>query len=85
MIDMYVCPIDHHGPLELYEAVSEGAEVKDGAFFCVSCNRFFPIVDQIPIMLPDNLRKREDDLDFLAKWNDKLPAKIIKQGMPWHL
>ena len=39
--------------------------VKEGVLFCSRCSRFFPIIDEIPIMLPDELREREKDLQFL--------------------
>jgi hypothetical protein len=35
-------------------------------------------------MLPDVLRERQKDIEFLQKWRDKIPDKVIKQGMPWH-
>ena len=87
MLDILACPIDKHYPLELFEAVSEGQIVKEGALFCSKCSRYYPIIDEIPVMLPDELRKkdRERDLTFLRKWQGKLPDKVIKQGNPWHL
>jgi hypothetical protein len=38
-------------------------------------------------MLPDELREadKKRDIDFLKKWKDKIPDKVIKQGNPWHL
>jgi hypothetical protein len=36
-------------------------------------------------MLPDELREKQTDIDFLKRWNSKLPEKIIKHGNPWHL
>jgi uncharacterized protein YbaR (Trm112 family) len=59
--------------------------VKDGVLFCTRCSRFFPIIDEIPILLPDELREREKDLQFLLKWESKIPSKIINHGAPWHI
>lgn len=59
--------------------------VKDGVLFCSRCSRFFPIIDEIPIMLPDELREREKDLQFLLEWETKLPSKILDHGVPWHI
>jgi hypothetical protein len=42
-------------------------------------------VDEIPIMLPDELRERQSEIDFLQKWRNKIPDKVIKSGNPWHL
>lgn len=59
--------------------------VKEGVLFCSRCSRFFPIIDEIPIMLPDELREREKDLQFLLEWKTKIPGKILDHGAPWHI
>ena len=59
--------------------------VKEGVIFCSRCSRFFPIIDEIPIMLPDELREREKDLQFLLEWETKIPSKILDHGAPWHI
>lgn len=63
----------------------ENVVVKEGVLFCSRCSRFFPIIDEIPIMLPDELREREKDLQFLLEWETKLPSKILDHGVPWHI
>lgn len=85
MLDILACPIDKHYPLELFEILSEGQIVKEGILFCTKCNRYYPIIDEIPVMLPDELRERQRDIDFLKKWQGNIPDKAIKQGNPWHL
>ncbi|HEY7733946.1 MAG TPA: Trm112 family protein [Nitrososphaera sp.] len=85
MLDILACPIDKHYPLELFEIVSEGQMVKEGVLFCTKCSRFYPIREEIPVMLPDELREKQNDIEFLQKWQDKIPEKVIKQGNPWHL
>jgi uncharacterized protein YbaR (Trm112 family) len=85
MLDILACPIDKHYPLELFEIVSEGQTVKEGVLFCTKCSRFYPIKEEIPVMLPDELREKQKDIEFLQKWQDKIPEKVIKQGNPWHL
>jgi uncharacterized protein len=85
LLDILACPIDKHYPLELFEVNSEGDTIVDGALFCTDCGRFYPIIDEIPVMLPDDLRNKNEDLDFLAKHKDRLPEKIVKQGKPVHL
>ena len=59
--------------------------IVDGILYCDKCVRFYPIIDEIPIMLPDELREKEKDLEFLAKWKDNIPEKILKHANPWHL
>ena len=85
MLDILACPIDKHYPLELFEILSEGQIVKEGILFCTKCNRYYPIIDEIPVMLPDELREKQRDIDFLKKWQGNIPDKAIKQGNPWHL
>ncbi len=85
MMDMLVCPIDKHFPLELYEVKSKEETVLEGALYCGKCTRFYPIVEEIPIMLPDELRDKKHDVAFLEQNKEALPQKIIKHANPWHL
>lgn len=57
----------------------------DGILYCKKCSRFYPIIDEIPIMLPDELREKENDLQFLKKWKNCIPEDILKNSNPWHL
>ena len=85
MMDMLVCPIDKHFPLELFEIKSKNEVIVEGALLCTKCSRFYPIIEEIPIMLPDELRDKKQDVDFLKKYEQDLPQKIIKDAKPWHL
>ena len=57
----------------------------EGILYCKKCLRFYPIIDEIPIMLPDELREKEKDLEFLNKWKNNIPQKILSNANPWHL
>jgi uncharacterized protein YbaR (Trm112 family) len=70
MMEILACPIDKNHPLEL---------------FCSKCSRFYPIMEEIPIMLPDDLRDKKHEIEFLKNNKDKLPEKIITKANPWHL
>ena len=85
MMDILVCPIDKQFPLEIVETKSKDQIVIEGALYCTKCSRFYPIIEEIPIMLPDELRDKKQDIDFLEKNKDGLPQKIIKHANPWHL
>ncbi len=85
MMDILVCPIDKQFPLEIFETESKGEVVIDGALYCIKCSRFYPIIEEIPIMLPDELRDKKQDMEFLDKNQKKLPEKIIKHAKPWHV
>jgi hypothetical protein len=36
-------------------------------------------------MLPDELRDKKQEIEFLKKYKDTLPEKIITKANPWHL
>jgi uncharacterized protein len=57
----------------------------EGILYCKKCSRFYPIIDEIPIMLPDELREKETDLEFLNKWKNNIPQTILNNANPWHL
>jgi uncharacterized protein YbaR (Trm112 family) len=83
-MDILACPIDKYHPLELH-VFEEKSEVVEGIIVCPKCNRFYPIIDEIPHMLPDNLRTKEEDVKFLKKWAGQLPQKIANEGKPFNL
>ena len=85
MIDILACPIDKSHPLELFEINEKNNIVSEGALFCLKCSRFYPIIEEIPIMLPDELRDKKQEIEFLKKYKDTLPEKIITKANPWHL
>ncbi|AJM91853.1 MULTISPECIES: Trm112 family protein [Nitrosopumilus] len=85
MIDILACPIDKSFPLELFEIEENNNIVSEGVLFCSKCSRFYPIIEEIPIMLPDELRDKKQEIEFLKNFRDKLPEKIITKANPWHL
>lgn len=85
MLDILACPIDKNHPLELFEIKQKENVVLQGALFCAKCSRFYPIIDEIPIMLPDELRDKKQEIEFLKNNKEFLPEKIITGGSPWHL
>ncbi|MEM1619894.1 MAG: Trm112 family protein [Fervidicoccaceae archaeon] len=62
-------------------------EIISGALYCASCGRWYPVMDSIPHMLPDELRARERqrELEFLKRYADALPQKITLAGRPHNL
>ena len=85
MMDILACPIDKYHPLELHEIKEKDNVVSEGVIVCTKCSRFYPIIEEIPIMLPDELRDKKLEINFLKKYKEELPEKIIKNGLPWHL
>lgn len=85
MMDILACPIDKNFPLELYEIKEKNNIVSEGVLFCLKCKRFYPIIEEIPIMLPDELRNKVQEIEFLKNNKKNLPEKIITMANPWHL
>ena len=84
LLDILACPIDKHYPLELH-VFEEKEEITEGLLVCTECNRWYPISDEIPQMLPDDLREAKDDLAWLQKWKERVPEPVIRSGKPFHL
>jgi uncharacterized protein len=67
------------------DASNDDIVIEEGILFCNSCSRFYPIVEEIPIILPDELRDKNKDLELMKKWSNSLPEKIVNEALPWHL
>ncbi|HKR74517.1 MAG TPA: Trm112 family protein [Candidatus Nitrosocosmicus sp.] len=67
------------------EGVNRSSIVKEGLLFCKTCNRFYPITEEIPIILPDELRDKKKDLDFLNKWKKSIPKDLLDNLRPWSI
>lgn len=52
--------------------------VQSGILVCEKCGRFYPIIETIPHMLPDDLRDKKEDKEFLSKWRKFIPKKILE-------
>ncbi len=83
-MEILACPIDKHYPLELH-VFEEKEEITEGLLVCTECNRWYPISDEIPQMLPDDLREARDDLAWLQKWKERVPESVIRTGKPFRL
>jgi len=84
LMDILACPIDKFYPLDLL-VFEEKEEITDGLITCSKCGRYYPIIDEIPHMLPDELREKDEDLSFLQKWKSKIPEKVLQEGKPFNL
>ena len=82
-MDILACPICKYYPLDLHIFI-ENEEIVEGLITCSKCKRWYPIIDEIPFMLPDELRDGKDDLPFLKKWKKKYPKEFLKEGKPYN-
>jgi uncharacterized protein YbaR (Trm112 family) len=83
-MDILACPIDKFYPLEL-QVFKESEEIDSGIITCPKCNRWYPIIDEIPHMLPDDLREQTEDITFLEKWKENISPRILSEGRPFNL
>ena len=83
-MDILACPIDKHYPLDLH-VFEEKEEIVEGLLVCSKCDRWYPISDEIPQLLPDDLRESNEDLRWLAKWKDRVPERVLILGKPFSL
>lgn len=59
--------------------------IKWGIIVCEKCQRWYPITEDIPIMLPDEMRKVDEDISFLKMFEKVIPYDVLKRGKPHHL
>jgi uncharacterized protein YbaR (Trm112 family) len=65
------------------EALQHTEIVDEGLLLCKTCQRFYPIVEEIPIILPDELRDKKKDIEFLNKWKERIPVDLLTNLKPW--
>jgi len=62
------------------------SEIESGLLFCEECMRWFPILESIPQMLPDEYRNEENDLQFLKNHKNLFDPEFFKQNLrPYNL
>ncbi len=84
LMDILACPIDKHYPLDLH-VFEEKDEIVEGLLVCSECGRWYPIMDEIPQLLPDDLREQRDELSWLSKWKENAPPQVLREGKPFNL
>ena len=55
--------------LELLNLYKYYLEIEDAVIVCPECHRWYPVFEAIPQLLPDGIRKPEEDAAFESKWN----------------
>ena len=80
-LDKYLNELTSMPPCE--ECIKK--EIVTAVLYCLKCNRWYPVIDEIPRMLPDHYRNKNEDLKFLRKYSDKIPSEIRYRGKPYNL
>jgi uncharacterized protein YbaR (Trm112 family) len=61
-------------------------DLREGLLVCPECGRWYPIgrsVETIPELMPDELREREKELEWVEKWKGIVPKKVLDEGKPF--
>jgi uncharacterized protein YbaR (Trm112 family) len=98
LMDILACPVSDCRSklnLDIYESHSvkiddgEVEEIDEALITCPKCGRWYPVIEGIPCMLPDNLRaedkQRREETKFLERWKTKIAPSILKNGIPFGL
>ncbi len=56
-------------------------EIKSGILFCKKCERWYPIIETIPQMLPDNYRDKKTEIEFLKNNKNLLNKEFFNQDL----
>jgi SAM-dependent methyltransferase/uncharacterized protein YbaR (Trm112 family) len=71
--------IERHARAATDPARNFTVEVEEGLLICAECGRWYPIIGQLPEILPDHLRTRDRDLEFLRSIAPAIPADLHAQ------
>jgi len=89
LMDILACPICKSFPLQLIvfdeTKIDPSTNIVEGILICQNCNRWYPIIEEIPHMLSDGLRNKKEDKSFLIKNKEKIPKEILSKGKPFNL
>jgi uncharacterized protein YbaR (Trm112 family) len=64
--------------LYLINKLKIDVEIESGLLFCEKCNRWFPIIETIPQMLPDKYRDRKKEIKFLKNKKNLLDKSFFR-------
>lgn len=96
LIDMIACPmcngdsfsvviIDENEDYNKQNEEKDIKDIKNGILLCKSCERWYPIINNVYVLLPDTYRNENDDKEFLIKYKTKIPDIIINNGKPFNI
>jgi uncharacterized protein YbaR (Trm112 family) len=98
LMDILVCPrsdcrnVLHLDVYDAHSVEAEGKtveEIDEALITCPKCGRWYPVIEGIPCMLPDDLRldgrQRKEENAFLERWKEHIPVDILKNGVPFGL
>lgn len=76
--DKLCCPFDKSDLiLQVVTMSEEPGSVIEGVLTCRHCQRVYPIISGIPIMVPDEFREDSLERPLLEKWSEFIDIKGI--------
>jgi len=78
LYDKLACPYDKTAPLTLSVFRIAGDEIVQGLLECTSCERYFPIIGGIPVLLPDEYRDPKLEMPFLLQWRETIGERLLR-------
>lgn len=72
LLEKLCCPIDKHDlDIDILNESKDG-EILEALMSCSECDRYFPIIYGIPILIPDEYRDESMEKPLLQKWGYEL-------------
>lgn len=72
LLEKLCCPIDKHDlDIDIINE-SEEQEILEALLSCPVCDRYFPVIYGIPILIPDEYRDESMEKPLLRKWGYEL-------------
>jgi uncharacterized protein YbaR (Trm112 family) len=97
-MDILACPAKDcrsELDLEIYSShdltTEEGRleEIDEALITCPKCGRWYPVIEGIACMLPDDLRtagkQKTEETAFLKRWSERISPQILEKGRPFGL
>ena len=98
LMDILICPVQdcrNELQLDVYKAheieLEEGKveEIDEALITCPKCTRWYPVIEGIACMLPDDLRmtgkQHIEEVKFLERWKVQIDPAILESGTPFGL
>lgn len=72
LLEKLCCPMDKHDLEVNIFTKDENGEILEALMTCPRCNRYFPVIYGIPILIPDEYRDDALEEPLLEKWGFSL-------------
>jgi len=78
LLNKLACPMDKQDlELRVFLKNTDG-HIIEGILHCHTCNRYYPIIQGLPILSPDEYREFALESPVMQRWQQELPGTITK-------